>query len=433
MWSGNRLAVSVSDMAQLNDDCFSAGNALMTTEQALALIAERVATTAEVETIGLRSAANRILAHRLVAARDVPPHDNSAVDGYAFSFSDLDGDAESTLLTISGQAAAGHPLDAPVRPGEAVRIFTGAAMPAGMDTVAMQEDCSEDGRGGVAVPRGLARGANRRHAGEDVAAGTTALESGHRLRPQDIGLIASLGIPEIAVHRRLRAALLSTGDEIRDPGDALAPGCVYDANRYVLLALLEGLGCEVNDLGILADDGDAIRDALRRASEGADLIISSGGVSVGEEDHVRAAVAELGHLHFWRLAIKPGRPLALGQVGATPFIGLPGNPVASMVTFLRFARPLILRLAGASNVAPILFRVRADFEHGKKKNRREWVRARLVTDAGGELSARKFERQGAGILSSLVASDGLVELPEDMTHLARGTIVAFLPFKEVTP
>ena len=420
-------------MAQLGDDCFAAGEAPMTTAQALALIGERVRATAQRETIALRGAVGRILARPLVARRDVPPHDNAAVDGYAFAFADLDGEAEATLLTVAGRAAAGHPLAAPVRPGEAARIFTGAAMPTGADTVAMQEDCREDGQGRVAIPRGLSPGANRRSAGEDVATGATVLERGHRLRPQDIGLIAALGVPEIAVHRRLRVALLSTGDEIRDPGDTLAPGCVYDANRYLLLALLEGLGCEVKDLGILADDGDALRDALRAAGDGADLIVSSGGVSVGEEDRVRAAVAELGHLHFWRLAIKPGRPLALGQIGATPFIGLPGNPVAAMVTFLRFARPLVLRLAGASDVAPVLFPVRADFEHGKKKNRREWVRARLVTDAQGGLAARKFARQGAGILSSLVASDGLVELPEDMTRLARGTTVAFLPFNEVTP
>ena len=420
-------------MAQLSDDCFAAGEAPMTTEQALALIGERVRATAQRETIALRGAVGRILARPLVARRDVPPHDNAAVDGYAFAFSDLDGEAEATLLTVAGRAAAGHPLAAPVRPGEAARIFTGAAMPAGADTVAMQEDCREAGHGRVAIPRGLSPGANRRSAGEDVATGATVLERGHRLRPQDIGLIAALGVPEIAVHRRLRVALLSTGDEIRDPGDTVAPGCVYDANRYLLLALLEGLGCEVEDLGILADDADAIRDALRAAGGGADLIVSSGGVSVGEEDRIRAAVAELGHLHFWRLAIKPGRPLALGQIGATPFIGLPGNPVAAMVTFLRFARPLVLRLAGASDVAPVLFPVRADFEHGKKKNRREWVRARLVTDAEGGLAARKFARQGAGILSSLVASDGLVELPEDMTRLARGTTVAFLPFNEVTP
>ena len=420
-------------MAQLTDDCFSAGDALMTTEEALALISMQVRATTEVETVGLRSAANRILTHDLVAERNVPPHDNSAVDGYAFALDDLDTGADSTVLMVAGQAAAGHPLEIPVRNGEAVRIFTGAVMPEGVDTVAMQEDCTNESVDRIGIPQGLERGANRRRAGEDVKVGTTVLESGHRMRPQDIGLVASMGLSELRVYKRLRAVVLSTGDEVREPGDPVELGCLYDANRYLLLTLLEGLGCNTTDFGILADDRREIREGLREAAAAADLVISSGGVSVGQEDHVKAAVKELGHLHFWRLAIKPGRPLALGQIGTKPFIGLPGNPVASMVTFLRFARPLILRLAGARDVAPVLFRVRADFEHKKKRNRREWLRARLITDAGGEVVARKFDRQGAGILSSLVDSDGLVELPEDITHIAVGTMVDFLPFNEVTP
>jgi len=420
-------------MAQLTDDCFFAGDALMTTQEALALISMRVQATTEGETVGLRSAANRILARDIVAERNVPPHDNSAVDGYAFAFDDLDTGADSTVLMVAGQAAAGHPLEIPVKHGEAARIFTGAAMPQGVDTVAMQEDCMDEGVDRVGIPQGLERGANRRRAGEDVKAGATVLERGHRMRPQDVGLVASMGLSEFPVYKRLRAAVLSTGDEVREPGDPAEPGCLYDANRYVLLTLLEGLGCKTTDLGILGDDRQEIREGLRQAAAAADLVISSGGVSVGQEDHVKAAVKDLGHLHFWRLAIKPGRPLALGQIGTKPFIGLPGNPVASMVTFLRFARPLILRLAGAREVDPVLFRVRADFEHKKKRNRREWVRARLITDAGGEVVARKFGRQGAGILSSLVDSDGLVELPEDMTHISVGTMVDFLPFNEVTP
>ncbi len=420
-------------MAQLTDDCFSAGDALITTKDALALISMRVRATTEGETVGLRSAANRILTHDIVAEHSVPPHDNSAVDGYAFAWNDLDPGADSTVLTVTGRAAAGHPLEIPIQQGEAVRIFTGAVMPEGVDTVSMQEDCIKEGVDRVGIPQGLERGANRRRSGEDIKAGTTVLESGHRMRPQDIGLVASMGLSELRVYKRLRAAVFSTGDEVREPGDPVEPGCVYDANRYVLLTLLEGLGCNITDLGILADNRGEIRERLRQAAAAADLVISSGGVSVGQEDHVKAAVEDLGYLHFWRLAIKPGRPLALGQIGTTPFVGLPGNPVASMVTFLRFARPLILRLAGARDISPVLFRVRADFEHKKKRNRREWVRARLITDASGEVAARKFDRQGAGILSSLVDSDGLVELPEDMTQLSVGTMVDFLPFNEVTP
>ena len=420
-------------MAQLSDDCFAAGTSSMTTADALALISSRIGPIAETETLDLRDAVSRILARDVIAENDVPPHDNSAVDGYAFAFADLSRPPGPTTFPILGRAAAGHPLEASGEPGTTVRIFTGAAMPDGFDTVAMQEDCSDVTPDSVSIPDGLRRGANRRKAGEDTTAGSTILKRGHRLRPQDIGLIASIGRAKLLGYRQLRAALFSTGDEVHEPGTDISKGGIYDANRYVLLALLEGLGCKVSDLGILPDDQQVIRRSLEQAAATVDVVVSSGGVSVGEEDRIRSAVEELGHLHFWRLAIKPGRPLALGQIGQTPFIGLPGNPVAAMVTFVRFARPLILRLGGADDVSPTLFRVRADFEHTKKRDRREWIRARLVVDTDGALSAHKFERQGAGILSSLVESDGLVELPEDLTHLAAGSMVDFLPFSEVTP
>jgi molybdopterin molybdotransferase len=300
----------------------------------------------------------------------------------------------------------------------------------------MQEDCIEetapDGARRVRVTPGIKRGSNRRKRGEDVRAGTIVLKRGQRLRPQDIGLAASIGSTALCVHRPLRVAVFSTGDEIRDPGTALPAGCVYDANRYTLAALLAQLGCAVTDLGILPDRVDAIAKALGQAAETHGLIITSGGVSTGDEDHVKAAVESLGSIHAWRLAIKPGRPIALGQVGRVPFLGLPGNPVAVMVTFLRIARPVILKLMGATDTTPHLFRVRAAFEHKKKKDRREWVRARLAVDADGALVAEKFPRQGAGILTSMVESDGLVELPEAMTRLEPGTMVDFLPFSEVS-
>ena len=416
-------------MAQLSDDCFAHGGRLMTADEALKRLAESVVTVSRPEEVDLRAGHGRILAADVVASRDVPPHDNAAVDGYAVFFADLD-PAGDTRLPVTGTAAAGHSLGRAAGPGEAIRIFTGAPMPDGPDTVMMQEDCRrEDGE--VVIRPGIHRGANRRDAGEDVAAGTTVLRRGHRLRPQDLGLAASLGLTRLTVYARLRVALLSTGDEIREPGAALPAGCIYDANRITLLTALEGLGCAVTDLGIVSDRLDAVRRTLADAADGHDLIVSSGGVSVGDEDHVRAAVEALGSLHFWRLAIKPGRPFAMGQVGQVPFIGLPGNPVAVMVTFLRFARPLILRLAGASDPAPVLFRVRAGFDHKKKPNRREFVRARLVAAADGELVADKFPRAGAGILSSLVEAHGLVELPEEVTELAAGTMVDFLPFNEV--
>jgi molybdopterin molybdotransferase len=304
-------------------------------------------------------------------------------------------------------------------------------MPEGADTVLMQEDCVEE-NGEVVIPAGIKRGANRRHAGEDISPGTTILKPGRRLRAQDIGIAASMGRTGLVVYRRLHVALFSTGDEVREVGSELEAGCVYDANRYALAVLLEGLGCRVDDLGILPDAARPVRDALARAARSHDLIITSAGVSTGDEDHVRGAVEALGAIHFWRLAIRPGRPIALGQVARVPFIGLPGNPVAVMVTFMRFARPAILLLAGCTDITPHLFRVEADFAYAKKASRREWLRATLFAAADGTLRAAKFPRDGAGILTSMVEADGLIELPEDLTSLEPGTMVDFLPFSEVS-
>ena len=416
-------------MAQLSDDCFAFGGTLMSGAEALRLVEARTLPLPEAETVPLAATLHRILAAPVVAPRSVPPHDNSAVDGYAVHFDDLAPDTE-TVLPVTGRAAAGHALGRAARRGEAIRIFTGAPMPDGPDTVFMQEDCSEaDGR--VRLPPGLKRGANRRRAGEDVKAGASVLAAGQRLRPQDIGLAAALGLTSLSVYRKLRVALLSTGDEVREPGTPLPEGAIYDANRYTLRALLEGLGVEATDLGIVADRRDTIEAALARAAESHDLVIASGGMSTGEEDHVKAAVEALGRLHFWRLAIKPGRPVAMGQIGRVPFMGLPGNPVAVMVTFLVLARPLILRLAGARDIAPRSFSVLAGFAYRKKEGRREYLRARLDAAPEGGWIAQKFPRDGAGILSSMVDSDGLVVLDEAVTELAPGTAVPFLPFREV--
>src|SRR5690606_23189583 len=296
-------------MAQLSDDCFAHGGRLMPVEEALALIAERTTKVTEDETIPLGEALGRVLAADLVATLSVPDHVNSAVDGYAVYFDDLDPRVE-TRLPVHGRAAAGHPLPGRHPRGTAVRIFTGAAMPAGEgdqdpDTVMMQEDCRLEGDTVVIAP-GIKRGANRRLAGEDVEAGTVALSAGRRLRPQDLGQAAALGQKELPVSRRLRVALFSTGDELREPGQPLPAGCLYDSNRYTLGGLLRGLGCAVTDLGILPDRAPVVRDALAAAAGDHDLLITSGGVSVGEEDHVKGAVEALGRLHAWRLAIKPG-------------------------------------------------------------------------------------------------------------------------------
>jgi molybdopterin molybdotransferase len=416
-------------MAQLSDDCFAFGGELMRTVDALALLTDRLAIVVDREACALRDAGGRILAEDITSARAVPPHDNAAVDGYAVRFEDLSADGE-TRLALAGRIAAGDMADRPVGPGEAMRIFTGAAMPADGDTVLMQEDCREED-GHVVIPPGIKQGANRRFAGEDIAAGDIILKAGTKLRPQEIGLAASIGIESLPVYKPVRVALFSTGDEVRDAGDELPPGCIYDANRYSIAAALERLGCTVDDLGILPDSYDVIRDTLSAAADDHDLIMTSGGVSTGEEDHVRAAVDALGKMHFWRLAIRPGRPLALGQIGKVPFIGLPGNPVAVLVTFMRFARPAILRLGGSSVTEPKMYRVRAGFPVRKKLGRREWLRVRLDRDTDGAPVARKFPRDGAGILTSMVESDGLVELPEELTSFEAGTMVDFLPFSEI--
>jgi molybdopterin molybdotransferase len=416
-------------MAQLSDDCFAFGGDLLSLAAALELLETKTAPVVEAESVPLAGARGRILAAPVLAPRDVPPYDNAAVDGYAVFFDDLSPGAP-TVLPVEGRAAAGHPLQAAPKRGTAVRIFTGAAMPPGPDTVLMQEDCSAVG-GTVQIPAGIKRGANRRHAGEDIKSGATVLAAGHRLRAQEIGLAASLGLTALSVYRRLRVALFSTGDELRDPGSALPPGAIYDANRSVLRALLEGIGASVTDLGILADERAGIRQALAAAARDHDLILTSGGVSGGEEDHVKAAVEAQGRLHFWRLAIKPGRPVALGQIGLVPFLGLPGNPVAVMVTFLVLARPLVLRLAGAGRTAPRRFRVSAGFDYKKRSNRCEYVRVQLEPDAAGGWVARKFPRDGAGILSSMVESDGLAEIGEGISRIAPGMSIDFIPFSEV--
>jgi molybdopterin molybdotransferase len=414
-------------MAQLSDDCFAFGGGLLEVAAALAHIDERIERVVEAETVPLAAAAGRILARDLRAPMDLPPHANSAVDGYAFAHADLR--AGETVLPVGGRAAAGHPLGRGLRPGEAIRIFTGAPMPEGADTVMMQEDCRREGDH-VRLRPGIKKGANRRRAGEDVAEGAVALAAGRRLGPADLGLAAALGYAELPVHRRLRAALLSTGDEIREPGAALPAGAVYDANRFLLRALLEGLGCLVDDLGIRPDHAGALADTLAEAAGGHDLIVTSGGVSTGEEDHVRPVLERLGRLHFWRLAIKPGRPVALGQIGGVPLIGLPGNPVAVFVTFAVLARPLILRLAGAAAPPPRSFPVAAGFAYRKKPGRREYLRARLERGGAGPVAV-KYPQDGAGILSSIVHSDGLVVLDEATSDLRIGDRVEFLPFSEV--
>ncbi|MDH5749107.1 MAG: molybdopterin molybdotransferase MoeA, partial [Rhodospirillales bacterium] len=297
------------------------------------------------------------------------------------------------------------------------------------DTIFMEEDCREE-EGKVVLLSGIKRGANLRSRGEDIRAGDAVLKAGARLRPQEIGLAASLGCTELTVYKRLKAAVFSTGDEIRDPGSELGEGCVYDANRFGVIGLLRNLGCAVTDLSILPDDEETIAAALANAADSHDLLITSGGVSLGEEDHVKAAVERNGSLHFWRLAIKPGRPIALGQVGPAVFVGLPGNPAAAMVTFMLIARPVVLLLSGAKENPVPRYSVRAGFSCKKKTGRREWHRARITNDNGVAV-AELYPAGGSGILSSMVWAGGLVELPEAQGPIEEGDMVDYLPFGEV--
>ncbi|MEA1833300.1 gephyrin-like molybdotransferase Glp [Methylobacterium durans] len=412
-------------MAQLTDDCFAFGGPLMTIEDAVALITGRLPAIEACETIPLIDADGRIAADDLTARIDLPPFRNSAVDGYAVRHADL-APAGETRLPLRGRLAAGASAEALTARGAAVRIFTGAPMPGDADTVFMQEDVRLE-HDHVVLPAGLKPGANSRPAGEDLASGGLAIPAGRRLTPQDLALAAATGHREIRVRRRLRVALFSTGNELSEPGTDLNPGAIHDSNRVMLAALLRRLGVEVDDLGILRDDAGTLIAHIARAAASHDLILTSGGVSTGEEDHVKAAVEAAGRLVLWRLAIKPGRPVAMGVVGGTPFVGLPGNPVAAYVTLLFVVRPLLAQLGGGRYTPPLGVPVRAAFAYRKKTGRREFVRICLRRCDDGTVEAVKFARDGAGIITSLTGSDGLAELPDDATGVQAGDTILFHP------
>jgi molybdopterin molybdotransferase len=347
-------------MAQLTDDCFAFGGPLLPVDDAIAMLAARLSAVEESEAVKLVEADGRVLARDLVAPLSLPPFTNSAVDGYALRGADLP-TTEEKALTVVGRVQAGAPADAAPRAGQAVRVFTGAPMPMGADTVFMQEDVRLDETGRVVLPTGLKRGANVRPAGEDVIAGQTVLKAGHRMRPQDVAMAAALGLTHIEARRRIRVAVFSTGNEIVAPGTQRGPAQLFDSNRFMLMAMLARLGCEVDDLGILRDELASTTTMLRDAAATHDLILASGGVSTGEADFVKAAVESVGSLVFWRIAIKPGRPVAMGVIAGKPFIGLPGNPVASFVTFAHIARPAIAALAGMSPRPLAAVKLRAAF------------------------------------------------------------------------
>ena len=419
-------------MAQLTDDCFAFNGPLLPVAEAEQLIGARVTPVSGEELVPLRAALGRALTVSLIAPVNLPPFDNSAVDGFAVRAEDIDG-ARERRLAIVDRVAAGQVATRAVKSGEAVRIFTGAPMPPGADTVFMQEDCRIDGTH-VVVPPGLSRGANRRLAGEDIRAGAVALPAGRRLSAQDVALGAALGLTTIEVRRRVRVALFSTGNEIAEPGSPLSDAALYDSNRYLLAAAVARFGAEVTDLGILRDEPKALARAIAAAAVDHDLVLTSGGVSTGEADYVRSAVESIGRIVFWRVAIKPGRPVAMGVIPggetgeAAAFVGLPGNPVAVFVTFIRVVRPLLLRLAGALPEPLVAMPARAAFAYKKRKGRREYVRVALRKGADGMIDAVKFPQDGAGVLTSLTQTDGLAELGEEVTNIEPGAIVGFLPY-----
>jgi molybdopterin molybdotransferase len=408
------------------------GRSLLSVSEALDFLLDAARPVTEFETLPTLEANGRVLAEAQSSAIDVPSADNTQMDGYAVRAADCaQGDA---TFSISQRIPAGH-VGEYLPPGCAARIFTGAMIPDGADAVVMQEQCELHGDATVTVRHVPQAGEWIRRAGEDIRAGVMILGAGTRLRSQELGLAASVGLAVLPVRRKLRVAVFFTGDELTMPGEApggqLAPGAIYNSNRFTLRALLENLGCTITDFGIVPDSLDATRATLRSAACQHDLIITSGGVSVGEEDHVKPAVQAEGHLNLWQIAVKPGKPLAFGEVrrdgDAAFFLGLPGNPVSSFITFLLFVRPFILRLQGVTGqVEPRRFAMRADFDWPKADRRNEFLRARINEAGNLEL----FPNQGSGVLTSTVWGDGLIDNPPGHP-IVRGETVRFIPFSEL--
>lgn len=403
---------------------------LKTLDSALVELLEFAQALGEVEAVSTFDADGRVLAEDLVSALHVPPQDNSSMDGYAVRCADVvTVQATGGLLPVSQRIAAGS-SGVPLAPMSAARIFTGAPIPVGADAVVMQEEVDVTAEDTVQVKVTPVPGQWIRRAGEDVALGAVVLAKGARLTPASLGLAASIGLPVLSVVRRPKVALFSTGDELVMPGDVapqhMRPGAIYNSNRFFLRALLLRLGCEVTDLGIVPDRFEATVDALRNAARQHDLILTSGGVSVGEEDHIKPAVQSLGRLDVWQIAIKPGKPFAYGRVDGAHFMGLPGNPVSSFVTFLLLVRPFLLKLQGATVTAPESVAIRADFTWARADKRREFLRVRRNAAGGLDL----FDNQSSGVLTSAVWADGLVDNPPGQT-IAPGDVVQFIPLSGV--
>jgi molybdopterin molybdotransferase len=374
-----------------------------------------------VERVHVRNALGRVLATDVTSPIAVPGHDNSAMDGYAVRFSDLKGESE-TVLKRAGESFAGKPWPGSIGPGECVRIFTGGVMPQGADSVVMQERASEDASGVRIAPGAVAKaGTNRRFAGEDLKAGQLVFRAGQRLNPAELGMFASLGLGEVGVYRKLRVAFFSTGDELKSIGSPLAAGEIYDSNRYTLHGMLTRLNCEILDMGVIADAPDKLESAFATAAQSADVVITSGGVSVGEADYVKQLLDKLGEVLFWKIAMKPGRPLAYGKLGGAHFFGLPGNPVSVMVTFYQFVRDALRVLQGERDVAPLpAFRVPLSAPIKKVPGRTEFQRGILSPDGAGGWAVRTTGDQGSGILSSMSQANCFIVLDSDTGNVAAG-------------
>lgn len=405
----------------------NSGGRSLSVDQARALILEGLPVVAAIERVAIRQCLGRILAQDVLSDINVPAHDNSAMDGYALNGADLAPDG-SGRFRIAGQALAGTPFLGDLQPGDAVRIMTGAVMPPGLDTVVIQEVCDVE-VSTLVVPPGQQPGQNRRLAGEDLQIGAPALKRGRQLRPADLGLAASLGLAELPVRRRLRVALFSTGDELRSIGQPLAPGAVYDSNRYTLYGLLQRLGCEIVDLGVVPDTPDALQQTMQTAADCADTVISSGGVSVGEADFTREVMSRLGEVSFWTIAMRPGRPLAYGRIGPAHYFGLPGNPVAVMITFYFLVREALLRQMGAQASAPVPVRVRSASRIRKKPGRTEYQRVRLVPGADGHYEAHLTGGQGSGVLRSMSEAHAIAVIEHDRDTVEPGEWINTLPFE----
>lgn len=429
---GFLLVTSFATMTQMSthanserDSCYASG--MLTVEQALSYVLERARPVSEIETIAVEAALGRVTAEDQRSVIDVPGHDNSSMDGYALRSADASA-AGSVRLAVTQRIAAGN-FGLALNPGESARIFTGAPLPPESDAVVMQEDCTVAGDW-VTLNGPISPGQHVRPRGNNIAANDVVLAQGTRIRPQEMGIASAVGLRMLPVFRKLRVAFFSSGDELLNPGEPLSKGKIYNSNRFSLLGLLSMLGCETVDLGIVEDDRDRTEAVLRQAASLADVIITSGGVSVGEEDHVKRAVDSIGRLEMWRVAVKPGKPLAYGRIEEADFIGLPGNPVSTVVTFCLFVRPFLLRRQGVAEVLTNAMPVVADFDWPTAANRREYVRAKLVHDERLSAKAIIHPKQGSDVLASTVWADGLVEIPERST-VSRGDTVSYFSFSSL--